>query len=108
MYVRVSPKILFLALVAGQWILMCWFKTLSNATANTLELYVSVMEGRSCFNLTCLTSSSVYMAETGGVSFLAEADSTYYIAVSVPSWIGEAGSFTLIAEVGPPRSANSG
>ena len=76
---------------------MCVFQPLSNVTGNAGEVKLGVMEGRDCFDLICLGFSSVF--DTGGVSFLTEAGSSYYVAVAVPPWSSEGGSFTLTAEV---------
>ena len=67
-----------------------------------MELYIGVMEGTGCFNLTCLAYSYLNFAETGGATFWAEEGSSYYVVVAVP-WYAEAGPFTLIAGVSRAR-----
>lgn len=76
-------------------------RTVSNVTAHTTEVYLSVMTGSGCSNLTCLTFSSVYSHGSEGLSFLAQEEASYYVAISGPTWGSEAGSFSLIAGVGP-------
>lgn len=80
-----------------QCFLMCLYQPLSNVTADAGEVKIGVMEGRGCFDLTCLGFSSIY--DTAGVSFLTKSGSSYFVAVSVPPWSSEVGSFTLTAEV---------
>ena len=67
-------------------------------TAYNGELYLAVMEGTDCSELACLTYSYVYY-ESGGISFLAEEGSSYYVTVAPPYWNSDVGSFNLIAEV---------
>lgn len=74
---------------------------LSNVTEHEMELLIGVMEGSDCFNLTCLSYTSLSFAEPGGATFLAEDGSSYYVVVAVP-WYTQAGPFTLIAGVSRP------